>query len=270
MTTQVPTVSVLLSVYNEKASYLHSAIKSILSQTLKDFEFIIINDGSNQETTDLLKDYAKSDHRIRLIQNTTNIGLTCSLNKGIAVARGQFIARMDSDDIALPNRLEEQHRFLRHYNYDIVTSDYAIINENNARITTQHLTLGKNIKRQLMRGNVFAHSTFFGTQAIFSERYNQKIKKAQDYEFLLRTIGKGFTLGNLPKVTLHYRVNTASISARTPRSQEYFALKARYFAITRYGYSPLYTLYILRAFIVLLIPYAIKTAIITKVRSSSL
>lgn len=90
--------------------YLREAIDSILNQTFSDFEFLIIDDGSTDSSVDIICSYA--DSRIRLVRNGKNIGLTCSLNKGVKLARGEYIARMDDDDIALAYRLEKQVEFL--------------------------------------------------------------------------------------------------------------------------------------------------------------
>lgn len=108
---QSPKVSVLMAVYNGE-TYLSEAIDSILQQTFTDFEFIIINDGSTDSTNRLLSDFVKKDDRIQIISNPTNIGLARSLNSGISAARGDYIARMDADDVALPQRLAAQVRFM--------------------------------------------------------------------------------------------------------------------------------------------------------------
>lgn len=102
-----PTVSVVMSTYN-RAEILPDAIESILNQTYKDFEFIIIDDGSNDHTTDVIKAYAHKDPRIKWIRNKKNRGLIYSLNRGLQAARGKYIARMDDDDAAVPERFERQ------------------------------------------------------------------------------------------------------------------------------------------------------------------
>ncbi len=107
-----PRVTVLMSVYNGE-KYLREAIDSILNQTFKDFEFLIIDDGSTDSSADIIRSY--TDFRIRLIQNEKNIGLTRSLNKGLKLAKGEYIARMDVDDISLPIRFEKQVSFLDKY-----------------------------------------------------------------------------------------------------------------------------------------------------------
>ena len=104
-----PLVSVLMAVYNGE-KYLLEAIESILNQTYTNFEFLIINDGSTDSTEEIILSY--SDQRIRYIKNEQNLKLIASLNKGLDLAKGKYIARMDADDISLPDRLEKQVNFL--------------------------------------------------------------------------------------------------------------------------------------------------------------
>jgi glycosyltransferase involved in cell wall biosynthesis len=104
-----PEISIVLPAYNCEA-FLTEAIESILNQTLKDFELIIINDGSTDKTEDVVKSF--SDARIIYLKNETNSGLVYTLNKGIDIAKGKYIARMDGDDISLPTRLAKQKAIL--------------------------------------------------------------------------------------------------------------------------------------------------------------
>src|SRR5665647_1469233 len=121
-----PKVTVLMSVYNSE-SFLAEAIDSILGQTFKDFEFLIINDGSKDKSLEIIKNRAKNDPRIRLISRP-NKGLVKSLNEGLAKARGEYIARMDSDDISLKTRLKKEVDFLdSHPDVGMVGSNYTII-----------------------------------------------------------------------------------------------------------------------------------------------
>ncbi len=104
-------VSVVMAVHNGE-KYLRQAVESILAQTFMDFEFIIVNDGSNDSTDSILGEFASRDKRIIIVQNGKNIGLTRSLNRGLELAHGQLIARMDVDDISFPQRLEAQVDFM--------------------------------------------------------------------------------------------------------------------------------------------------------------
>lgn len=107
-----PTISVIMSTYN-RFDLLPRAVDSILNQTYKNFEFIIIDDGSTDDTPEILRNYAQKDHRVIVLTNSSNKGLVFSLNRGLEIARGQFIARMDDDDFSLENRFEIQLRFMK-------------------------------------------------------------------------------------------------------------------------------------------------------------
>src|SRR5438067_12011849 len=106
-----PAISVIMSVYNAEA-FLEAAVQSVLMQSFSDFEFIIIDDGSTDRSNQILQDYARKDNRVRLISRP-NKGLTASLNEGLKLARGEFIARMDADDVAAPDRFKIQVEYLR-------------------------------------------------------------------------------------------------------------------------------------------------------------
>ena len=105
-----PLVSVVMPVYNAQ-KYLNKAIDSILAQTYKDFEFIIINDGSTDNSLQIIKKYQKKDKRI-IVKNKKNKGIVAALNDGIKLSRGKYLARMDADDISLPSRFEVQVNFM--------------------------------------------------------------------------------------------------------------------------------------------------------------
>ena len=106
----MPRVSVLMSVYNTEEDFLRDAIKSILNQTFTDFEFLIINDGSKNNAEEVILSF--NDDRIKYILNEKNLGLIDSLNKGLSLAQGEYIARFDSDDISSNKRLEKQVEFM--------------------------------------------------------------------------------------------------------------------------------------------------------------
>ena len=116
----MPRISVIMSVYNS-ARFLAEAIQSILGQTYNDFEFIIVDDGSSDQSLEIIRSYAKMDNRIRVLENEKKYGLAASLNRCIFIAKGDYIARMDADDICVPDRLEKQIAFLeQHPNIGII------------------------------------------------------------------------------------------------------------------------------------------------------
>jgi glycosyltransferase involved in cell wall biosynthesis len=260
----MPQISVIMSVFNEDPDFLRKSIGSILSQNFQDFEFVIIDDGSSEGVEKILTNYADTDQRVILIRNDENIGLTKSLNKAIRASTGAFIARMDSDDVAFPNRLERQLDFLKGNSYDFIDSDRILIDRIGNTLQERKREVPKNLKKALMKGNFFTHSTFFGKKVVFQTGYNELYPRAQDYEFLLRILGEGYSVGFMEEPTLKYRVHEAGISNRKAREQELCALRARWDAITKHGFEWKYFPYLLRSFFMLLIPYEVKRSLILK------
>lgn len=260
----MPKISVIMSVYNEREDFLKKSIQSILNQNVPDLEFLIVNDGSNQKTYTLLENYAEQDQRIVLVNNNQNIGLTKSLNTAIQKSQGEYIARMDSDDISLPDRLKKQLDFLQKNNFDLIGSNCDIVDENESLLKEKRIMPPKDIKKKLIRGNFFTHSTFFGKRKVFEELYDENFKRSQDYEFLLRIVSKKYKLGYLNESLLLYRTTNQNISTKNATEQEWYAIKARWKAIAEYNYNKIYLIYFLRSFLSFLIPYRLKYFIIYK------
>jgi glycosyltransferase involved in cell wall biosynthesis len=200
-----PVVSVLMSAYNAEA-YVNTAIESILNQTFKDFEFIIINDGSTDRTKELLESHI--DRRISRI-NQSNTGLTKALNRGLSVARGEYIARIDADDIAKPERLEKQVAFLlENRETALVGSSCEGIDKHGTVIWTNSLpTTNAQIKWRLLFHNCIPHSTvMFRRDAILAlGGYNESISYAQDYDLWLRVAEK-YRIANAQEPLTSYRI----------------------------------------------------------------
>ena len=138
MTDKAPLISVIMPAYNAE-KYIGEAIESILNQTLKDFELIIVNDASTDSTGNIIKSYAEKDSRIVVLVNENNLNIAGSLNRGISVAKGTFIARMDADDIALPERLEMQAKVMsENPQVAVVGNDIQLINESGVVIGYRH------------------------------------------------------------------------------------------------------------------------------------
>lgn len=219
-----------MSVYNG-GEYLDESIQSILNQTFKDFEFIIVLDNPNNKKIEkIIKKYLKRDKRIILIKNKNNIGLTKSLNIGIKQAKGKYIARQDADDISLPERLENQFNFLEK-NKDIFLcgTNCSIIDETGKYLMKRlKLVVGyKNIKKELPKHNCFIHtSIMFRNKNIF---YREKFKYIQDYDLYLNMLTRGFKLENLNKVLVQYRHNIDGLGYSKQPKQILFIKKAREF-----------------------------------------
>ncbi len=182
-------VSVIMAVYNSEKS-IHTAIESILNQTYKDFEFIIVDDGSSDNSYEIIKKYANNDTRIRLIKNDNNIGLTKSLNKAIKQAKGQIIARQDDDDISLPDRLSLQVKFLeKNPDYSFCGCN-GIIKQNKEEL--QEYFDFNEIRKNLIINNCFAHPSIAIRKSVFGKfgYYDENYLYGQDYEMWCRLVYK--------------------------------------------------------------------------------
>ena len=217
-----PLVSVLMSVYNGEP-YLRQAIESILDQSFADFEFIIVDDGSQDRTWDILREYAARDARIVLIQNEANIGLTRSLNKGLAQARGKYIARQDADDVSLPERLELQVRYLeKSPQVGVLGSWIQFIDEHGEAMGIRRLPVEPGlVKWSLLFGNYLVHTTVMFRRALVDQvgGYAPNTKYAQDYELWSRMYPRSKVV-NLAQVLVHHREHAKSIVANYPPTQK--------------------------------------------------
>lgn len=236
MTSKKPKVSVMMSVYNAQ-KYIKEAINSILSQTFNDFEFIIIDDSSTDNSLEIARQYAKKDRRIRLIRNKTNLGLTRSLNKAIKLARGNYIARQDADDFSEKNRLESQFNFLEE-NKDIFlcSSGFFIVDEQSrvmGPISKEMNSL--EVKRNLQNTNCLCGSFMFRNDG--KTLYLEKFIYSQDYDLYLRLLERGKKMACMKEVLYNYRINDTHISSRHGKAQQLFAQKAKEFYLQRREYK---------------------------------
>lgn len=213
----VPTVTVLMPVYNCEL-YIKEAIDSILSQTFSDFELLIIDDASADRTVSIIKSYI--DSRIKLIEKPLNTGLINSLNLGLQMAKGIYIARMDGDDISLPNRFAKQVAFLD-ANQDITVcgSCYTVIGTDTTIQLPEH---HDDIKLAFLKGNCMAHSSIMMRKPLPGEiplKYDLSRETAEDYDLWVRLALQGSLLHNLQEVLLFYRMHNSQVSQRQSLKQ---------------------------------------------------
>lgn len=255
-------ISVVMSVYND-AKYLRESVESILKQTFKNFEFVIVDDCSNSTVASILSKY--SDKRIKIIRNTLNLGLTRSLNIAIKVARGRYIARMDADDISYPTRLQEQVHFLENNPEFVLCGASAdLIDENNNIYGTRMCpTTDDIIRSNLVKSNQFIHPLVMFKKDAWERvgGYDESFTLSQDYDFFLKLsrIGK---VANVHQTLLKYRVGTGNISYKKMRHSLYFALRSRFRALFIYGYPKWMLVYTIIPFLSYLVPIHIKKVII--------
>jgi len=254
-------ISVLLPVYNENPAFLDLAIASLLAQTMRDFELLILNDGSDNTTLSHLTAWQEKDTRIRLF-NFPHRGITATLNDGLRVAQGEFIARMDADDIALPHRFEKQIAFLENnLGHALCGSFVQFINEaNEGAWIKKYPTEHEEIKRELVAHNRFTHSAlmFRAAELRALRGYDETLATAQDYDLLLRA-AQHFKVANIPEVLLKYRYRDASVSwKKHGKQQERDALKIRWRAVRKYGYPRAHLIYLLRPLLMYAVPKSVK------------
>lgn len=214
-----PKVTVLMSVYNGER-FLRESINSILSQTFKDFEFLIINDGSTDRTKEILESY--DDPRIRVVDNDKNVGLTRSLNKGLELAKGEYIARMDADDVSLPERLEEQAGFFDRNPEVVLLGNWVEIIDDGGNITgiIRYPVNHCFIAWTLLFKTCLAHPTvmYRREEVLKIGGYNNSLKYTQDYDLWIRLsrIGK---ISQIPRILLKIRKLAGSIEYRFQKQQ---------------------------------------------------
>lgn len=223
-----PIISVIMPAYN-CGKYLREAIDSILQQTFRNFELLIINDGSVDDTEKIIQSY--TDERIVYIKNEANKGLIYTLNRGLPEAKGTYIARMDGDDISLPLRFQHQLDHLRkNPKVDVVATQVSLINEAGNDIgfwddDVNHSD-AKSIKKFLPVNNCIAHPTVMGKKEIFMQyRYNPVQKLSEDYDLWLRMAADGKIIDKIPQPLLRHRILQTSFT-RTRNVNVFYKIAA--------------------------------------------
>jgi len=206
-----PLISVVMSVYNSE-KFLEEAIESILNQSYENFEFIIIDDGSTDNTLRILNQYHQKDNRIKIISRE-NKGLAYSLNEGINIAKGEYIARMDADDIATTDRFEKQIKFMRNNDLDICGAYVNIMGDVKKNFVVRQPVSDKDIKFTLIFMSPFSHPSIMMKKKIFDKVRYSDYAAAQDYKLWTDIAKHGYKMGNLPEVVLHYRIHQSQISS---------------------------------------------------------
>lgn len=222
MSISPPKVSVVMSVYNG-SRYLQESVQSILNQTFTDFEFIIIDDGSSDNSWEILTKYASKDTRIKLHKNQENIGLTKSLNRGLNLAKGEYIARQDADDISILNRLQLQVDFLDAHPeigglgsaVEFIDCQGSVVRQ--LEVPTDHETL----EALLLINNCLWHSSMTIRRSLLQKLggYNEEMLCTQDYDLWWR-ISRKSRLATLPDILLQYRLDNASAVSKLKRKQQ--------------------------------------------------
>src|SRR5215217_782870 len=203
-----PKITVLMAAYNAE-NFIEKSIKSIVDQTFTDFELLIINDGSSDKTVEIAKKF--DDSRIRIIENDKNRGLVYTRNKGLKEALGEYIAILDSDDVAVKNRLELQYNFLLQYPEVVLCGGHAIaVDHDGKQIPSNLFTMPhgqEEVKMQMLFLNTFVNSTVMFRALIVKELGGYRdYAPAEDYELFTR-IAEKYPIDNLDTVLVEYRIH---------------------------------------------------------------
>lgn len=219
-----PIISVIMSVRDADA-WLVASLESILEQTFKGFEFLIMDDASNDHTASILYNFERNDSRIRVYSNKSPKGLPANLNFLIKKARGDYIARMDADDISHPDRLESQLTFMKQNKHvDLCFSEVNIILDEGEFLCKKWSPNNINMTLFMLPYiNYFVHPTAFVKREVYLNNglYNENFLKAQDWELWQRILKKGFIFSVIPKVLFDYRLRLNSSSASLSSSSRY-------------------------------------------------
>lgn len=213
---QEPLVSIIMGVFNEEQT-LERCMESILNQTYTNWEFVICDDCSTDSSYNILQKYAKLDSRIKVLQNKTNCRLAASLNRCLKVANGVYIARMDADDISLPERLAKQVRFLETSEFDVVGCAAKI--SDGTKIVGIRVNKEYPNKNDVLKGPTFMHPTIMMKKTVYDvlDGYTvaDRTRRGQDWDLWFKFFSKGFTGYNMQEPLLIYHESEADLKKRT-------------------------------------------------------
>lgn len=220
--TSTPAISVITPVYNTE-KYIAECINSILKQTFKDFELIIIDDCSTDRTWSIVKKFALKDTRIRAFKNKKNLGIAGNRNKGLSKARGKYVVWQDADDVSMPYRLKMQFEYMeRHKRVGIAGGYLKFFNEHNPNMGVRKYATDDTT----LRSKIFRYSPVAQPAAIIRRQclvevggYNLAYPPSEDLDMSFR-IGEKYRFGNIPKIMIKYRDHPNSVTYRGLRKME--------------------------------------------------
>jgi glycosyltransferase involved in cell wall biosynthesis len=240
-TNKKPLVSVIMPIYNG-SKYMVEAIDSILDQTYKNFEFIIVNDNSTDSTWEILKSYKKRHPKLRIINLTSQHGPFGAINFALRYAKGEFIAPMDSDDVSLPKRLEKQVQFLLNNKDVIIAGTYARIIDSQGKIIGKKAFATKNgdIYRKFFEVHPIVHPSSMIRRSLLPKQdkiYYEKFGINDDYYTFFRLLKYG-KFANIDEFLFNYRIHLKNNSLQGLKGKLMNTIKIRLIALTQLGYRP--------------------------------
>lgn len=234
-----PLVSVIIPVKNA-GEFVGDAIQSIVAQTYKHWEMIVVDDGSTDETGKILKKFARKDKRITVITHKVSKGIGASLNLALAKSKGKFIARMDGDDISLPNRLAVQVKFLQKNPKVVAVGGQAEMIDGKGEIFAyKHFpTNSKTLQDMIMWMVPIQHPIMMARGDVYKKcHYDEKLKTAEDVDMMMQLLQYG-EFGNVSETVYQYRKADTSNGYHNLKQTFYLTLLGRYRGIVKYGYKP--------------------------------
>lgn len=247
-------ITVLMGMYNTKEEELRSSIESILNQTYKDYEFLIINDACTDNSRKIVLEY--NDSRIRLVDNEMNLGLEKTLNLGLKLAKGEYIARMDTDDISVPERLEKQKEFLdNNKQYSFVGSRVNVFDE--IGVYNKSKVYGEIQKNDLLWGTPFTHpSLMIRKHDIIKAGGYPLYRRCEDYAMEMNMYAQGYKGYIMPEYLLNYRMTSDGYKKKKYKYRVIEAkVKLKYFRKMKIEWYKYF--YVIKPLIVGLIPHSI-------------
>ncbi|WP_181919650.1 glycosyltransferase [Alkalilimnicola ehrlichii] len=205
-TASTPRVTVLLAVYNSERS-ISKCVESILEQSFKDFELLIVDDGSTDQTADIIRRASKKDNRIRILSNSSNLGLGASLAWGVDEAVGEYLIRIDADDVCLPDRLERQVRHLdQNPEVDVLGGAALEVDSSGKQIGVRCMPAEHDDIMACIWANPFIHPTvaFRRRRLLDVGSYDPELRRRQDYELWFRCAERGLRFANLQEPLIYY------------------------------------------------------------------
>jgi glycosyltransferase involved in cell wall biosynthesis len=223
-----PLVSVIIPAYNA-GKYIGEAIDSVLSQTYKNIEVIIINDASTDNTLDVIKNYRGKDKRIRIFDNIKNMGIGMNRARGLELAKGEYICWQDADDISLPSRISHQVGFLiDHKDVGVVGGFIQFFNEKGDGVVRRYEQFDVALRSKIFRYNPVAQPASMSRAEVYRQvgTYNSDYVVCEDLEMLFR-IGTKYKFANIQEIVLRYRQTNSSLTRSNLRRMEKAAISIR-------------------------------------------
>lgn len=254
----MPLISVIMGVYNSNEEMLKKAVESVISQTEKDFELLICDDGSDEKTKKLLKDISATDNRIRILTLSENKGLAEALNACLDAAGGEFIARQDDDDYSHPERFARQIKYL----YDNPDVDFigtaCELFDSSGKVYGERIMSEKIDKNSFLFNSPFIHGSMIFRKKVFSDnRYRSvgKLRRCEDYDLFMTLTAKGYRSANMSEklYSFYFEPKARKISFRARKDE----FNVRMEGFKKLGLMPKGFFYALKPLVLGLIPHSI-------------